>query len=219
MSKRINGKNGCFLGFDHIPIPPVQRELDMSEQPGSHVKGPSAGVIVHELGHNFGLWHANRNEGEGLRPNSDEGVSVDYGNPYSVMGTGGISADFTISSKVYLNESGSFGLKSGTESNASVDVVDLNDSIVVANSGLDEPDATNPNTFRVYRHDYGSAPYPLVARTFELDIPSGSKPATLDSLLALQNLKLFVGGPGEGAEGYVQKRWKSRLPISDHKRR
>ena len=173
--------------------------------PGSHVKGPSAGVIVHELGHNFGLWHANRNEGEGLRPNSDEGVSVDYGNPYSVMGTGGISADFTISSKVYLNESGSFGLKSGTESNASVDVVDLNDSIVVANSGLDEPDATNPNTFRVYRHDYGSAPYPLVARTFELDIPSGSKPATLDSLLALQNLKLFVGGPGEGAEGYVQK--------------
>ena len=133
----------------------------MSEQPGSHVKGPSAGVIVHELGHNFGLWHANRNEGEGLRPNSDEGVSIDYGNPYSVMGTGGISADFTISSKVYLNESGSFGLKSGTESNASVDVVDLNDSIVVTNSGLDEPDALNPNTFRVYRHDYGSAPYPL----------------------------------------------------------
>ena len=173
--------------------------------PGSHVKGPNAGTIVHELGHNFGLWHANRKEGEGLRPNSDEGISIDYGNPYSVMGTGGASMDFTISSKVYLNSSGSFGLKSGTESNASVDVVDLNDSVVVANSGLDEPEAVNPNTFRVYRHDYGSAPYPLVARTFELDIPSGSKPATLDSLLNSQNLQLFVGGPGEDAEGYVKK--------------
>ncbi|MBT5717200.1 MAG: hypothetical protein HOI70_09815, partial [Opitutae bacterium] len=176
--------------------------------PGSHVQGPSAGTIVHELGHNFGLWHANRNEGEGLRPNSDEGISIDYGNPYSVMGTGGASGDFTLSSKVYLNSSGSFGLKSGTESNASVDVVDLNDSIVVANSGLDEPDALNPNTFRVYRHDYGSAPYPLVARTFELDIPARSRSTNLDSLLTSQNLKLTIGGPGEGASGYVQKSGK-----------
>ena len=90
--------------------------------PGSHVKGPSAGTIIHELGHNFGLWHANRNEGEGIRPNSDESILIDYGNPYSVMGTGGAEGDFTISSKVYLNESGSFGLKGGTESNHSVDV-------------------------------------------------------------------------------------------------
>ena len=174
-------------------------------QPGSHVKGPSAGVIVHELGHNFGLWHANRNEGEGLRPNSDEGVSIDYGNPYSVMGTGGISADFTISSKVYLNESGSFGLKSGTESNASVDVVDLNDSIVVTNSGLDEPDALNPNTFRVYRHDYGSAPYPLTVGTFELSIPPTSKPAGLDDNLTLGNLNLSISGPGQGSSGYIKQ--------------
>jgi len=173
--------------------------------PGSHVKGPSAGVIVHELGHNFGLWHANRNEGEGLRPNSDEGVSIDYGNPYSVMGTGGISADLTISSKVYLNESGSFGLIGGTESNASVDVVDLNDSVVVANSGLDEPDAPNPNTFRVYRHDYGSAPYPLTVGTFELEIPPTSKPAGLDKNLTLGNLNLSISGPGEGTSGYIKQ--------------
>ena len=53
------------------------------------------------------------------------------------MGTGGAEGDFTISSKVYLNESGSFGLKGGTESNHSVDVADLNDSSIVANSELE----------------------------------------------------------------------------------
>ena len=72
--------------------------------PGTHVNAPSsAGVMAHELGHNFGLWHSNRYVSYGLRPNSDEGEHIDYGNPYSLMGGGGISGDLTISSKVFLD--------------------------------------------------------------------------------------------------------------------
>ena len=176
--------------------------------PGSHVKSASADVIVHELGHNFGLWHANRNEGEGIRPNSDEGTLIDYGNPYSVMGTGGAEGDFTISSKVYLKNVGSFGLKGGSQANKAVDVADLNNNTTIASSGLFEQGAINPNTFRIYRHDYGSAPYPLKVGEgifFDLDIPSGSRSATLDFLLKTNDLNLSIGGPGEGAAGYLKK--------------
>jgi hypothetical protein len=178
--------------------------------PGSHVMVPTnAGTVTHELGHNLGLWHARRHEGEGIRPNSDEHVSVDYGNEYSVMGRGGINGDFTISSKVLLNEYGHFGYVGGniidpTRLNLSkVDVADLKSFNDVDSSLLKEQNATNPNTFRVFRHDYGSAPYALRERDFELDIPPSSIPSGFLSLFSDLNQTVHIGGPGEGAEGYV----------------
>ena len=132
----------------------------MGWKSGSYVRAPlSAGVTVHELGHNFGLWHANRHEGEGILPNSDDRSAIDYGNPYSVMGTatGGEIGDFTISSKVFLNEIGHFGYTGGNIkdsndfSSAKVDVADLFDGSELNASLLKEENAINPNTFRIYR--------------------------------------------------------------------
>ena len=71
----------------------------------------------HEIGHNFGLWHANRYVSDMLTPTSDEGEGIDYGNPFSLMGGGGINGDLTISSKVFLKGVGHFGLIGGTGAN------------------------------------------------------------------------------------------------------
>ncbi|MBT7649434.1 MAG: hypothetical protein HN553_00470, partial [Opitutae bacterium] len=180
--------------------------------PGSYVMAPmSPGVTVHELGHNFGLWHANRHEGEGIRPNSDDRTVIDYGNPYSVMGTGGASGDFTISSKVFLNEVGSFGYAGGNIKNPSefnskkVDVADLSSAEEVSASLLKENGAVNSNTFRIYRHDYGFAPYSLSNAEFELEIPNSALPSKFSEYLLDQNFSLLIGGPGEGGSGHIAK--------------
>lgn len=169
---------------------------------GSHVNAPASGMVMaHELGHNFGLWHANRYVSEGLRANSDEGSTLDYGNPYSLMGSGGISGDLTISSKVFLKDRGFFGLIGGTGANSSIDVAHFFGPDVVENSGLMETDSISPNTFRIYRHDYGSAPYPLRTGLFTLSIPPASMPLGFSDKLPLN---LAVGGPGEGASGRAE---------------
>lgn len=176
--------------------------LGMVGGPGSHVNAPAdAGVMAHELGHNFGLWHSNKYISYGLRPNSDEGENIDYGNPYSLMGGGGITGDLTISSKVFLWDMGHFGLKGGTGENNATDVAHLFGENVVESSGLRETNATNPNTFRIYRHDYGSAPYPLRTGLFTVSIPSSILPPGLAGKLPLS---VLIGGPGEGATGFLE---------------
>ena len=70
----------------------------------------SSTTIAHELGHNFGLQHANRMETRSEKPNSDESVQIDYGNPYSVMGSASIidGGDLTIAAKVMSKNFGNF---------------------------------------------------------------------------------------------------------------
>ena len=170
---------------------------------GTHVNAPAtSGVMGHEIGHNFGLWHANRYVSDMLTPTSDEGEGIDYGNPFSLMGGGGINGDLTISSKVFLKDVGHFGLKGGTGANSAVDVAHLLGAGSVESSGLSEANAPNANTFRIYRHDYGSAPYPLRTGRFNLVIPSHSMPADLMDKLPLD---LSIGGPGEGASGWLER--------------
>ena len=73
------------------------------------------GVIAHELGHNFGLFHAfNRFISRSERPNSDDGISIDYGNPFAVMGKG--NGHMTVPAKVTMRENGGFGYSFGTTS-------------------------------------------------------------------------------------------------------
>ena len=73
--------------------------------PGSHVTAGSggtvsAGVIAHELGHNFGLLHSNTLTSLSEKPNSDEAIKWEYANEHSVMGSGGINGDITVAGKV-----------------------------------------------------------------------------------------------------------------------
>ena len=170
---------------------------------GTHVNAPAtSGVMAHEIGHNFGLWHANRYVSDMLTPTSDEGTGIDYGNPFSLMGEGGITGDLTISSKVFLKDVGHFGLNGGTGANNAIDVAHLVGAGSVESSGLNEGNAENNNTFRIYRHDYGSAPYPLRTGRFKVVIPDNSKPLDLMNKLPL---KLSIGGPGDGSSGWLEK--------------
>ena len=173
---------------------------------GSHVDAGSggtisSGVIAHELGHNFGLLHANRYISESEKPNSDEGQFVDYGNPYSVMGGGGIGGDITMPGKVAIKNISGFGLTIGKT--AGVDVAQVSTSADLINSPLielmDGLKIVNPNTFRIYRHDYGAAPLSLQVATFNVSIP----PQELGILEQNDSLSFNVDilGTGDGAAG------------------
>ncbi len=58
---------------------------------GCWMKSSSAGVLCHELGHNFGLWHANY-----WNATADSiigpGSNTEYGNPYDTMGSANAGA-------------------------------------------------------------------------------------------------------------------------------
>lgn len=62
----------------------------------------STGVQIHELGHNYGVWHANywTGLGDGI---ISHGSHVEYGNPYDVMGSSGGLGHFNIAFKNILD--------------------------------------------------------------------------------------------------------------------
>jgi hypothetical protein len=62
----------------------------------------STGVMIHELGHNYGVWHANFWTGlaEGV---ISHGSHVEYGNPYDVMGSSGSQGQFNAAFKNILD--------------------------------------------------------------------------------------------------------------------
>ncbi len=69
---------------------------------GVWLQSMGVGVTAHELGHNYGLWHANfwntLTNNSGLGP----GINLEYGNPYDTMGSGGV-AEFNVVHKNILD--------------------------------------------------------------------------------------------------------------------
>ncbi|MFL2913994.1 MAG: immunoglobulin-like domain-containing protein [Opitutales bacterium] len=162
-------------------------------------------TIAHELGHNFSLQHANLYQSFSEKPNSDEGQLIGYANPYSIMGNRAIlaSGDLTVPSKVNMNSIQGFGLTIGNT--LGVDVGSFFDANTLQNTNLTETNQSgvHPNTFRIYRHDYGMGPFPLRVGEYSLVIPEGN--SSVLSLLRSQNIQstLRVGGPGDGAEAVI----------------
>ncbi len=62
---------------------------------GTWIKCHSAGVMLHEWGHNLGLWHANFWQASTDSP-IGAGTHVEYGSKYSVMGSAGLTAYDTL---------------------------------------------------------------------------------------------------------------------------
>jgi len=62
----------------------------------------STGTMIHELGHNYGVWHANywTGLGDGI---SSHGSHVEYGNPYDVMGSSSSLGQFNAAFKNTLD--------------------------------------------------------------------------------------------------------------------
>lgn len=69
---------------------------------GMRMKTSGAGTFMHELGHNLGVWHANywRTTPPSV---TGPGSNLEYGNNFDVMGSGGISGQFTASFKSALS--------------------------------------------------------------------------------------------------------------------
>ena len=69
---------------------------------GVWLQSMGVGVTAHELGHNYGLWHANfwntLTNVSGIGP----GTNLEYGNPYDTMGSGGV-AEFNVVHKNILD--------------------------------------------------------------------------------------------------------------------
>ena len=175
---------------------------------GSHVDAvggyASWGVIAHELGHNFGLLHANRFISRSERPNSDEGEPIDYGNPFAVMGSG--SGHMTMTAKVAMRASG-FGYVAGTASGSDVSVLTSRNSLqAAATNNLNVSDSENNNTFRIYRHDYEDAPLALSEQTFQLSLPDSVN-------LETNTYSVQISGTGEGASAVLDITQASDLLI------
>ena len=153
-------------------------------------------VTAHELGHNFGLFHANRFLSRSERPYSDDGEPIDYGNPFAVMGSG--TGYMTVPAKVATNVMGGFGYSIGL--NSGTDVVQLysrDDISSAKENDLHVEDSDFNNTFRIYRHDYNSPPLSLNLYDFDVNLPE-----TIFTSGTLANNEIYsvrFSGIGNGA--------------------
>ena len=138
--------------------------------PGSHVRLDSGNVArsttAHEIGHNFGLQHAQRYYTKSEAVLSDDADQVEYGNKFSVMGTAEdlvTSGDITVPGKVMMNRH--FGGTTGyvTGQSRGVDVADFNQSNLFGANEFREEGAERNNTFRIYRSNLGTPPAGLCA--------------------------------------------------------
>ena len=146
----------------------------------AHCPGWQSGVIIHELGHCFGLPHANQWVSYGESPISDDGFDIDYGNPLSVMGGSGHmespdevvavgaeesegTASFTLWAKDIISANDPEGFyRTGqvslpTSKIRGCDVLEIesnsSDSMVLG-TGLIQHDANYSNFYRIYHHDF-----------------------------------------------------------------
>ena len=168
---------------------------------GSHVDASggnvSWGVIAHELGHNFGLLHANRFYSLSERPNSDEGSYHEYGNPYAVMGSG--SGHMTLPAKVAMSANG-FGYHAGTSVGDDVaNLISRANLITAVSNNLDLNNSEHNNTFRIYRHDYETYPASLHEQEFYVNIPGSNFDITDFNYSSIYTVSF--SGTGEGATG------------------
>ncbi|MFL2912831.1 MAG: lectin-like protein, partial [Opitutales bacterium] len=164
-----------------------------------------ANVITHELGHNFGLLHANKLITKSEKPNSDESEKIDYGNPYSIMGQGSIhmGGDLTVTEKVITKLANNFGLTYSKDISATSyinsDVIGLFSASDVESSTRKETEGSNlaDNTFRIYRHDFDAAPLPLRQTNCSVFLPTD----IIKILDKNMTYNVIFSGTGEGAEG------------------
>ena len=166
-------------------------------------------TLAHEIGHNLGLFHAERYLPRSEKPISDDGDQIEYGNPYSIMGgapgiiTGG---DFTVPGKIALHEvhqssandfmlarlDDPIGYK--LDVNAGADVADLNISILTdQNGGYFSESGDVNNTYRIYRSNYHAPPLPLKEANFTVKLPSSLKDE-LNTTLSPYNLSFLGSG-------------------------
>ena len=181
---------------------------------GSYVVGNSlgnGGVIVHELGHNFNQHHSNKYTSLSEKPNSDEVVKYEYGNPFSVMGNDKNIAeggDFTIIGKVSskLSAGDNFGYTIGNENGVDVAWLQSENDVRQSPFRLDENASPGipKNTFRIYRHDYGHVPAPLYeGYSFTTEIPQSSLNIINNNFPGKTTFNVRFEGTGQGAYGLL----------------
>jgi hypothetical protein len=164
---------------------------------------PSAGVIAHELGHNFNMHHSNTYLSLSEHPNSDEVLKHEYNNPHSVMGDGldlNKTGDFTIIGKITSKNRGNFGLTFGNE--IGDDVAWLQNDTNLNDSPFKISDEQKPeNTFRIFRHDWGHAPVSLLEAAFDVELPNQISSLIQDTNISKTVFPVQFLGTGYGASG------------------
>ena len=108
------------------------------------------------------------------------------------MGTASINGagDFTVAGKVISRSLGHYGLDEGNVEGGCFTIISaesINNSLLKdGGEGLPE------NTFRIYRHDYKSAPLPLRASEFSVFIPEDVVQGTVLSVGEVYPVILMV---------------------------
>lgn len=161
-----------------------------------------SGILAHEIGHNFGLFHANRYLSRSELVLNDDADIIEYGNPYSVMGGGKDivnGGDLTASEKVAMNNFFAGGGGYAIGSDLGVDVIDLTNQTAIIDSPHNEFNQRSSNSFRIYRSDYSAPPRFLRATNFSVILPDVEYDYLNDLGMSPYNVR-FVG-TGEEANG------------------